>query len=239
MGTSKGYDAPTTPQWGELKGNVTKISKEGRVSSDSAKKLIGQFVRANRAGQGTAMGNGTRNAQAVARNIGAFISLIGNVGFSEALKRTGLDHLRGKSKSDFILALIDYFGEEASTIDQVDARNALSQLMSEIFDQVEEIDEIEQILEGYTNAENLTQMLEKFFGYYVYQQFCRSFYERLASRVGNAQADKFLSDILDFIKSEITVFSLDRDITQIDWGGEEGESICNQVLEKTLEVFGG
>jgi hypothetical protein len=32
---------------------------------------------------------------------------------------------------------------------------------------------------------------------------------------------------------------MDRDITQVDWNGYEGEVICVQVLEKTLDVFGG
>jgi hypothetical protein len=241
MGTSKGYDAPTTPQWGELKGNVTKSAKEGLLNSDRARQLVGQFIQANRGNQGLGINkdNGTRNAQAVARNLGRFISLVGSVGFSQAMLKAGLEHLRGKSKSDIILALIDYFGEDASTIDQVDARNALSQLMSEMFEGVEDLDEIEQIFEEYTNTENLTLMLEKFFGYYVYQLFCRSFYERLASRVGNDQAGQFLNDILDFIKSEIKVFSLDKDISQVDWNGKAGESICTEIMEKTLEVFGG
>lgn len=241
MGTSKGYDAPTTPQWGDLKGKVSRLAKEGRLGSDNSKEIVGQFIRANGGSQGVARngGMGAKSAQAVARNIGSFISLVNRFGFDEALKLTGLEHLKGRATSDIVLSLIDYIGEDASTIDQVDARNALSQLMDEIFEEVEGIDGIGQVLEGYSNPDNLTEMLEKFFGYYVYQQFCRSFYERLASKVGNAQADAFLNDILDYIKSEILVLTLDRDITQVDWNGQEGEAICVQVLEKTLDVFGG
>ncbi|MCK8488269.1 hypothetical protein M0651_13910 [Paenibacillus sp. MBLB2552] len=241
MGTSKGYDAPSTPQWGDLKGKVSRLAKEGRPGLDNSKQLVGQFIRANGGSQGVARngGMGAKSAQAVARNLGSFLSLVNRVGLDEALKQTGLEHLKGKTTSDIILSLIDYFGEDASTIDQVDARNALSQLMDELFSEAEGIDGIGQILEESAQPDNLTEMLERFFGYYVYQQFCRSFYERLASKVGNAQADAFLNDILDYIKSEITVLALDRDISQIDWNGQEGEAICVQVLEKTLDVFGG
>lgn len=241
MGTSKGYDAPTTPQWGDLKGKVSRLAKEGRPGSDNSKELVGKFIRANGGTQGVARngGMGAKSAQAIAKNLGSFLSLVNRLGIDEVLKQTGLEHLKGKTTSDIVLSLIDYFGEDASTIDQVDARNALSQLMDEMFEKVEGIDEITQVLEGCSNPDSLTEMLEKFFGYYVYQQFCRSFYERLASKVGNAQADAFLNDILDYIKSEITVFALDKDITQVDWSGQEGESICVQVLEKTLDVFGG
>lgn len=241
MGTSKGYDAPTTPQWGDLKGKVSKLAKEGRPGPGNSRQLVGQFIRANGGSHGVSRsgGMGARSAQAVARNLGSFLSLVNSVGFAEALKQAGLEHLRGKTTSDIILSLIDYFGEDASTIDQVDARNALSQLMDELFNDAEGIDGIGQILEGYSQPDNLSQLLERFFGYYIYQQFCRCFYERLASKVGNAQADAFLSDILDYIKSEIAVLSLDRDITQIDWNGQEGEAICVEVLEKTLDVFGG
>ncbi|WP_276358051.1 hypothetical protein [Cohnella caldifontis] len=241
MGTSKGYDAPTTPQWGDLKGKVSRLAKEGLPGIDNSKQLVGQFIRANGGSQGVARngGMGAKSAVAVARNLGSFLSLVNRVGLDDALKQTGLVHLRGKPLSDIVLSLIDYFGEDASTIDQVDARNALSQLMDEMFEEVEGIDGIGQVLEGCAQPDNLIKLLERFFGYYVYQQFCRSFYERLASKVGNAQADAFLNDILDYIKSEITVLALDRDITQVDWNGHEGEAICVQVLEKTLDVFGG
>ncbi len=241
MGTSKGYDAPSTPQWGDLKGKVSRLAKKGSPGHDNSKQLVGQFIRANGGSQGVARngGMGAKSAQAIARNLGSFLSLVNRVGLDVALKQVGLEHLKDKTTSDIVLSLIDYFGEDASTIDQVDARNALSQLMDELFGEVEGIDGIGQVLEGSANPDNLTEILEKFFGYYVYQQFCRSFYERLASKVGNTQAESFLNDILDYIKSEITVLSLDREITQVEWNGQEGEEICAQVLEKTLDVFGG
>ncbi|URJ43657.1 hypothetical protein MF628_003292 [Paenibacillus polymyxa] len=241
MGTSKGYDAPTTPQWGELKGKVSRLAKAGLPGLDNSKQLIGLFIRANGGSQRIARdgGMGARNAQAVARNLGSFLSLVNRIGIDEALKQTGLEYLKGKTTSDIVLSLIDYFGEDASTIDQVDARNALSQLMDEMFEGVEGIEDIGHVLEEYANPDDLTEILEKFFGYYVYQQFCRSFYERLASKVGNTQADAFLNDILDYIRSEIIVISIGRDITQVDWNGQEGIEICAQLLEKTLDVFGG
>ncbi|WP_243356477.1 hypothetical protein [Bacillus litorisediminis] len=241
MGTSKGYDAPTTPQWGDLKGKVSRLAKEGPLGIDNSKQLVGQFIRANGGSQGVARngGMGAKSAQAIAKNLGSFLSLVNRIGLNEVLKQAGLEHLKDRTTSDIVLSLIDYFGEDASTIDQVDARNALSQLMDELFEEAEGMDDIGQVLEGSANPDKLTEILEKFFGYYVYQQFCRSFYERLASKVGNTQAESFLNDILDYIKSEITVLALDRDITQVDWNGQEGEEICAQVLEKTLDVFGG
>ncbi len=241
MGTSKGYDAPTTPQWGDLKGKVSRLAKKGPLGIDNSKQLVERFIRANGGSQGVARngGMGAKSAQAIAKNLGFFLSLVNRIGFDEALKQAGLEHLKDRTTSDIVLSLIDYFGEDASTIDQVDARNALSQLMDELFEEAEGMDDIGQVLEGSANPDKLTEILKKFFGYYVYQQFCRSFYERLASKVGNTQAESFLNDILDYIKSEITVLALDRDITQVDWNGQEGEEICAQVLEKTLDVFGG
>ncbi|WAH37047.1 hypothetical protein [Alicyclobacillus dauci] len=241
MGTSKGYDAPKTPQWADLKRKVTTFAKEGRPGPINAKQLVGQFIRANGGAHAIAYsgGIGARSAQTVARNLGAFISLIHNVGFAEAITRSGLEHLRGLPTSEIILTLIDYIGEDASIIDQVDARNALSQLMAEMFNEAEGIDGVGEVLEYYIDSENLTRLLEKFFAYYVYQQFCRSFYERLASKVGIAQADAFLDDILDYIKSEITVLTMDRDVAQVDWNGQEGQTICAQIMDKTLGVFGG
>ena len=44
MGTSKGYGAPTTPQWSRLKREVGQATGDGAVSADDAAALLANFV---------------------------------------------------------------------------------------------------------------------------------------------------------------------------------------------------
>jgi hypothetical protein len=94
---------------------------------------------------------------------------------------------------------------------------------------------LSQIMEG----EALESLLNHFFGYYLYEQFCRVFYERLARNVGSSNADSYLSNIFDTIKSALEYMTHDRDLSQIDWTGTDGQSIIDQILQDTFEIFGG
>lgn len=57
MGTSKGYQAPSTPQWRQVKLEVTLASKAGNISEPKAQEILSSFVRANGGSQGMSGGD--------------------------------------------------------------------------------------------------------------------------------------------------------------------------------------
>ena len=61
----------------------------------------------------------------------------------------------------------------------------------------------------------------------------------MESRVGRANADSYLDSIFDTIKSALDLMTSDRDLSQIDWAGTEGQNISDQILQDTFEIFGG
>jgi hypothetical protein len=231
------------PPWGELKKSVTRFADEGALAPNSAKGILGNYIRANGGAQRIAQGGGTigggKISQKVAGNIGGFFSSIGELGFRETLRQAGLEALAGKPFKEIIYFLLDYLGGPSNTIDEVDARNALSRLLDELLGDADDFESIENILEEKSQGETLVNLLILFFGYYLYEQFCRVFYERLVTRVGEAKAESFLGSILDYIKEALRFKSLDQDISKIDWAGAEGQQLTDNMLQTTLEVFGG
>ena len=244
MGTSTAYEAPSTPQWRELKNEVTRLARRGRPSSVSARSVLRNYITANGGARQIAHGSGSvgrnREAQAVARNLAGFISSVGVLGAREALRQLGLEELEGRSVAEISLLLIAHLGGSSSTIDGVDARNALSRLRNDLLKGAETPEDIERILEEYAQGEEFDSLLLNFFGYYLFEQFHRVFFERLAERVGESQAMAFLGGILDFIKSDLRrLATLDWHISKIDWADEQGRIIADDILQRTLEVFGG
>jgi len=241
MGTSQAYEAPTTPQWGDLKTQVTRAASEGRPDHDLARDIVTNYIWTSRdSGNQTAHGSGgNKSAAIVAKNVAAFFSLVEQNGLREALKQTGLEFLQGRSGTEIILTLLDYLGGSSSTINDVDARNALAAVLDDICNAAEDYDDIETLLEEQANEEMLNVVLYKFFARYIFEQFCRIFYERLEIRVGEANAEAFLDGIRDYINSRVDDVSSHQDLDTIEWNGEEGLSITSEILEDTLEVFGG
>jgi hypothetical protein len=243
MGTSAPYDAPSS--WSDLKGSITRAARAEVVRPHRARTLIRSLVEHNggrnemaRGGRQSASGSAGSSAPArdVAARLGAFIADVGSLGFAEAAARLGLGDLSGKTISEILLGLLDRLGGDSSTIDEADARQALSDLQEELFAEAADVEELEAIL--LDAARNLENMLERFFGYYIFEQFSRVSFERLVQRVGDLKATSFLTQIREFIQSALANRATEKNLSKVDWAGAEGAAIVSQILDQTLEVFG-
>ncbi len=245
MGTSTNYKAPTSPQWRKLKGEVTRLTRRGIPSSIGIKGIIQDFVKVNYGsshgtGSGGSKVGGTARRQAaqnVARKIGESFSSVADVGFREAFEDAGLGSLEGKSIREIVYSLVDYLGGPKSTLDETDAQTALGDLMDEILNDANSLEEVEEAIETRCHGASLGNLIQSFFGYYIYQQFCRVFYERLVANIGERRADESIDEIRDYICETVKYVVSDRNITQIDWNESQGQQVIDEILQETLEVF--
>lgn len=184
--------------------------------------------------------SGSAGSAAPARNVaarfGSFVSDVRSLGFAEAAAKLGLSDLSGRTVSEILLSLHDRIGGDSSTIDEADARQALSDLQQELFKEAENVEDLEAIL--LDASQNLENILERFFGFYIFEQFSRISFERLVQRVGDQKAMSFLKQIKEFIQSALANRATDKKLSKIDWSGSEGADLVSQILDQTLEVFG-
>lgn len=239
MGTSTGYNAPTSPQWSALKGRVSRAVPNGRPSREVAGSLVRDFVTAGGGRSGFGGGGGGGSAARVASGVGGFLSAVANRGLAAALDEIGLSSLIGRPVTEILDALLDLLGGPASTIDDVDAREALARLRDEMFGQAETVDELEALLAAQAAGSMFTDLLTRYFAYYLHERFCRVFYERLIAKVGDLKAGEFLDGILDFLQSKLEEVHLERDVRTINWTSSAGREFVDDLLELTLDVFGG
>lgn len=243
MGTSTGYKAPTTPQWQAIKRLVSRTASARSLSHDDAARVVAGFIEANggassMARGGSALGSG-RSAQRVAASVAAFLEQVERAGLAAALERIGLAALVGRPVGEVLDALVDVLGGPGETLEDVDARNALSRLREQLLAEATTADEVEAILAEVAEGAGLTGILMDFFTYFLYEQFCRVFYERLVAKVGDAEAAGYLDSILDYLRSAIHERHQTRDLRGVDWAGTEGQAVMDELLEQTVFVFGG
>jgi hypothetical protein len=239
MGTSTSYSAPGS--WGPLKREVTTAADQGAASPATAGRIIGHFIQGNggaarmSGGPGAGGTIGGSAGRAVAQRLGGFVSAVGDVGLAEALRREGLADLVGRPVQEIFAALLDRIGGPASTIDDVDARTALARIQEELLSEADTPEDVERILQG--QATNLDVMLRDYFGLYLFEQFCRVFFERLVQKKGESKALAFLDDIKEFIKATLINRVGRRVIAKISWAGQEGAKLCSEIMQATLAVF--
>ena len=237
MGTSTSYAAP--PSWSDLKGQVTRAAGNPTRTQAATAAVLRNFIRENGGARRIATSGGVigrpRAAQQTAARLGAFVSDVASVGLDEALRRAGWEDLIGRPVHEFLNAMIDRLTGGASTIDEVDARNALAKLEDRLLRDAAAPEDVERILTA--EATNLEPLLAEFFGYYIYEQFCRIFFERLVQRVGEERATSFLKEIEALIASTLANRTVGRDLADIEWSEKEGRDLIVDIMETTLQVF--
>ena len=253
MGTSTGYGMPTGGEWTPLKTDATQFVKNGENGPISPAKLLRSYLRAHGGASGIARGDGgraqggagrrgggaagTTGARKVGRNLGSFLSNVGSIGLDGALRDVGLAHLVGKSAAEVSAGLLDALSGPGSTLDDHAARIALAKVNDELFAGTETYEDVGHALAEVLDQRGLVHILARFFGYYVYERFCRDFYERWRKRVGVAQAERSLKSIKDYIESRLKVELIGQNVMQMNWRGNEGTMLTEQILQDTLEIF--
>lgn len=245
MGTSQSYSAP--PTWGDLKTQISQISKEDIVPPYKSKQLIRSFINHNggarvlsgkergAAGGGAVASGGA--ARTIANRVASFISTVGGVGFNDALQQFGWADLIGRPVQEVLHALLDRLGGDSSTIEDVDARMALSKLQEKYFADADTPEKLEELL--CQQVDRLEPFLAEFFGLYLHELFCRVFFERLIQRVGETKAHSFLEVIGDVINATLNNRTAELNLGNVDWNGPGGASMISDIMETTLDILGG
>lgn len=238
MGTSTNYTTP--PQWGPLKSGITAVA--GRVPTQTRiADLIREHIATNGGSSKIATEGGVLGAggasQHIAARLGGFVSQVARVGLAETLQERGMSELVGRPVNELLMGIISLCGGTNGSLDASDARSALSRLMDRMLAHAKDAAEVEAILNTVARGASLATLLVEFFAFYLYEQFCRVFFEHLVARHGHQRAESFLSDILDFICATLRNYTLGQDVAEVDWFGPEGERLSSSILQLTLEVF--
>jgi len=256
MGTSKGYQLPSGGNWTPLKKDATSFAKGS--SSVTAGVLLRQYIRANGGARAIAHGRdyGTRSAPTgasrqsgrgggggggaarnTARNLGHFLSRLASVGLDQALREEGLSKLVGRPADEVAAGLLDVLTSPASTLDEAAARKALAALNDELLAKADTYEDVQRILSESLDKQGLARIIASFFGHYLYERFCRDFYEQWVRKVGSSEAARLLKSIKDYIRSALKAKFAARDITRVNWRSREGMRLIEQVMQDTLDIF--
>ena len=263
MGTSRGYKMPTGGNWTPLKNDATDFVQGTGGKEITPGDLVTDFIRAAGGLKGLMRGNGgsapsvvegsatqaagtrgggggggTSAAVGTARNLGGFLSRVGEVGLERALQERGLGEVVGKSASDVADVMLDEFAGPASTLDNALARESLAEIRDEILNDAETFEDVEERLNTAMDELGIFGILASFFGHYVFKMFCRNFYEEWVKKVGDSKASNGLAQIKEYITSSIRTKLTGREVATVDWKTNEGTQVAEDVLKETIEVFG-
>lgn len=195
MGTSKGYSLPSGGKWKELKGEANSFTAD--PTPQAASQLLQSYVKAyggaadlaSRDGRGggggggggsgpSPAGGGTTAGRETAAYIGGLLSDIAWLGLEQTLRARNLDRLVGKPANEVVDALLDEVVAPGSGFDEVAARRAWFELMGILVGVDATFDEMSRAMEEVLGKTAVYGLVGRFFATYIFQWFCRDFYER-------------------------------------------------------------
>jgi len=249
MGTSTGYNMPKGGDWTPLKNDATSFAKHGGHGLINPKSLLGSYLQANGGAQAIAQGiggsgghSGSRyrigsSARSAGAKLGGFLSSVATQGLDTTLQEVELGHLIGKSATEICAGLLDILTDSASTLDDHATRKALSNVFDDLFKLDTPYEDIEQALNQSLDEKGIILIMVDFFGYYLYELFCRDFYEDWQKKVGTDQTKRSLRQVKNCIFAEVESEFANKTIDSIDWSGLAGTSLAEKIMQDTLEIF--
>ncbi|MGV8134985.1 MAG: hypothetical protein AB2L20_07205 [Mangrovibacterium sp.] len=246
MGTSKSYSASIKgqPQWGKLSSAVTNSCGGGAVATSNLGNVLSKYVSviggSGRAGRGRSKIAGKAGIR-TAKNLGAFLGAFSRSGgdLQQALEQIGLPGLEGLPLNEVIDHLLEYFTGPASTLDDVAAKAASQKILEELVSDAETIEEWQQQLTEVLDKETLEDIVERYFGYYIFEHLSIMFYEKLIVDKGKSDCENLFKQIKDYIFEKVKNMNKINPLNDINWSSEDADRLIKNIQEDVLKVFEG
>lgn len=244
MGTSKSYSASIKgqPQWGNLSGAVTSSCDGNVVASSTLGNIVSKYVSviggSGRAGRGASKIGGRAGIR-TAKNIGAFLGAFSSSGgnIREALTQVGLPGLENLPLNEVIDRLLEHCTGPSSTLDDVAAKAASQMILEELVGDAQTIEEWQDYLTKALDSETLEEVIERYFGYYIFEHLSVMFYEKLIVDKGKSECEGLFKQIKDYVFEKIKNMNKTNPLKNINWSGEDADRLVKNIQEDVLKVF--
>lgn len=224
MGTSKGYIAPTKPEWSAAKRAISTYLRNR--DTESRTNAISKYAKAVLAG-GTNSIDSNSSVSIAAGRIIAFARGVAENGLDKTLRQFGREDLIGKRPEIVINELIDGFTNHSSTIEDSLALTAISAAFG--------------VLKIYSPEDlaniDLNAFLVEMIIAYVNNDFDFRFYEKISQGRTPETTHSILTDIHGYIDGTLRLTLKSVDIYSVDLQRMSANTIVAEMLNDAYNVF--
>jgi hypothetical protein len=142
-----------------------------------------------------------------------------------------------KTPAEIANFLADALGGPASTIDAVDLRAALSDLIENLMQEADDLEAVEGSFSA--AADNIEQVIRDLFGFYIVERFATIMTAPIDEKQGVDVTDAYLGEIRAYVDTRLKLIELERPLSTMDWRGAEGAATVDDILNRTRAVFAG
>lgn len=220
MGTSKGYIAPTTPQWSQAKRAVTSYIKNGNMESRA--KAVSKFA--------SAMHHDLASSEQFTKAAGSILSFaqaVSHAGINNALHEFNRNDLIGKSSDEIYNELVQEFTNYGNTTEDYLSAEAIRAALKEL--NITDLEDLKVVAPDVLLKEMLIE--------YIKFSFAFRYEEKIRMKRNPEETDRLLEEMGKYISNELHNNLKLEDIKTIDFERMQASEIVKRSLEDAYQVF--
>jgi hypothetical protein len=195
-----------------------------------------KYVRA-RGGSKKAAGSASSGQRSTA-SLGAFLADVVSRGFEQAATAIGVGNLLGQPVETVLAAILNAIAPEGATADDITARRADADVLAALFDELKVQDGGVAKLNS-MDASSVASAIQASVASYIYHRWLLDLGKRLEERaVTPKQAVKLERDVKQHVKNLVKINLYGKDVLKVDWRGNEGRQLTQQIYEEAYELLG-
>ncbi|MBC8053799.1 MAG: hypothetical protein H7Y13_12110 [Sphingobacteriaceae bacterium] len=173
------------------------------------------------------------------KKIAGFFSGVSSGGLQQALIDIGFGSLNGKKIQDVVDFLLIYCSDSNTGMDETAANKASSEVFNELAEQTgNDLDKFEELIKGSVEGNGLADILCRFWGLYIFEHLSQRFQEKITQQKGEFISNETFKIIKDDILGQVRVLNEQREVSKIDWKGEDGQKAIESIFQSIINIIG-
>jgi hypothetical protein len=166
-----------------------------------------------------------------------FFTAVRNNGLEGALSNVGFD-VAGKSVQEVINFLQSYSSDSSTGMDETAASKASCEVLNELARQSgNDLNTFEELLSGLSQGNEPADLFCRFWGYYIFEHLSQRFQEKVTQQKGEEISSETFRVIKEDILGQVAHLNENRNVTQIDWQGQEGRKEIERIFESIINIL--
>lgn len=154
------------------------------------------------------------------------------------LTRKGIDQGERKSCREILTIIEDFVKDYFAGLDETAASEALEHVMDKVEQKAHgDSDQLEIAFSTIINHDEIKDLLDEFFGIYIYSHLSQNFKEKLEKYKNIEIADATMEDIKDLILDDVHRGVVGRSAERVDWKGSEGENFIKSEFNRIIQIL--
>lgn len=195
---------------------------------------IGGGSKSISSGQSKKIGGGGLKSS---RKLISFISDVERNGWDETLKTIGIGDVNGKTVEEVLDHLKVYCGDSSVGMDEIAANNAMCEVLKELGEEVgDNYDDFKSLIEGYTEENKLSDLMTRYFGYYIFEYLSERLEEKISQTKGEDVSAETFRQIKEYIMGRVDRINKSKPVSKIDWHGVDGKNEIEKIFESVIKI---